>query len=448
MSETRKIVEQIRDLLKNDPPDTRQALRLVKNLFMHGVCSQASKKWQDAAVLLLEQLVLPALVGSQEHQAYVRRLIRRIQTTHTFNQHMMANDLQEIAVWLAQLESVVDNAEPKPPFAAALLQTAMVTLGGKPVQEIVASDKEPDWQTLYLHLGAIIHQEQRRRRTWQAEQERLQSLLAGTTRILAEALQLIGADTTDVALLSERLRTEEAVIDWTACSTTLLQATREFQERAVEMRQRLLTVQETTERSRLLMRHADWALMETRDEKLLDMASRLPNRFGLLARLEQAKQLTNQEGFALVVIILDDYAGIIRDLGRERVNRLMGALAGHMLSLIHPGEYLARFNEETFVLLSLKMSEQKTVALASEWRSILDNTRFELSDALLTVRTSYGIAYYEQGDNTETLLGLATLAAQEAMAAGEERIRSVPSRQKKPPLPPPPPPLKRRFGFR
>lgn len=446
MSETRKKLEQIRDLLKSDPPDTRQALRLVKNIFLHGICSQASERWQRGAVLLLESLVLPALVGSQEQQAHVRRLIRRMQTAHTLNPQVMGHDLPEIAVWLAQLDALVESREPPPPFAAALLQTALVTLGGKPVQEMVASDKKPEWERLYLHLGAIIHQEQRWREAWQEEQERLQTLLAGTTRILAEALRLIGADATDLTLLSDRLRTGEAV-NWAACSATLLQATQTFQERAVEMRHRLTTVQETVERSRLLVRHADWALMETRDEKLMDMASGLPNRFGLLARLEQAKQLTSPEGFTLIVIMLEDYAGILRDLGRERVGRLMGALAGRMLSLTRPGEYLARFNEETFVLLSLKMPESEAVASAGTWRTTLDNTRFELSDARLTVRTSYGIACYEQGDNTETLLGLATMAAQEALTAGDTRIRSVPSRQKKPP-PPTPPPFKRRFGFR
>ncbi|MEO5362249.1 MAG: diguanylate cyclase [Magnetococcus sp. DMHC-8] len=184
--------------------------------------------------------------------------------------------------------------------------------------------------------------------------------------------------------------------------------------------------------------------METRDERLQDVFTGLPNRFGLLARLEQARHQVDQAGFVLTVILLEEYPAIVRDLGRERVNRLMGSLAGRMVSLMRPGDYLARFNDETFVLLGFGMSEQEGVELAGQWCDVLDRTRFELPDARLTVRTRYGVACYERGDNTETLLGLAAMAAQEALAEGNTRVCSVPSRQK----PPAPPPTRRPFGFR
>ncbi|MBF0401021.1 MAG: diguanylate cyclase [Magnetococcales bacterium] len=446
MSEIRERLEQIRDLLKSDPPDGRKALRLVKDLLMHDTCFQACESQRAGAALLLEQLVLPALVGTQEHQARVGRLIRRIHTAHSFDPQSMAADLQEIAVWLSQLQSVVQRSEPEPPFPAALLQSALITLGGKPVQEIVATDKAVDWQALYLQLGAIIHQENRWRAGWQQEQQALKNLLAGTTQVMADNLRMIGADAGDLSQRAEALRRSDGVIDWAGYVAALLQGMERFRDRALDIRQRLRGVQEAAEHSRVLIRQADWALMETRDEKLLDIHTGLPNRFGLLARLEQAKQLAGQEGFALVVVLLEEYSVIVRELGRDRVNRLMAALAGRMVSLMRPGDYLARYGEETFVLLALGLGEPEAVAVAAEWQDILDHTRFELSDALLSVRTYYGVACYEQGENTEALLGLANMAAQESMAEGGVRVRSIPPRQKVPPTPPPPPP-RRRFGF-
>ncbi len=443
MSETRKTLERIRDLLKKDPPDHRNALRLAKDLFLHGICAQEQDALRQATILLLERLVLPALSGTQERQARVGRLVRQIRTTHLFNQSTIEAELREIGSWMAGLQAARIPPEPEPSVPAAVVQEALIILGGKAVQEIFPPNKASDWQTMPTHLGVIIHQERRWREDWRREQLSLQALLAKTAQELADGLRLIGADTEDLPLLVDRLQGEEPMTDWVTLQETLLQAMQRFRARANAIRQRLQESQEAVERSRQLVRHADWALMETRDERLMDVFTGLPNRFGLLARLEQAKQETDEAGFALVVILLGEYPEIVRDLGRDRVNRLIGAIAGRMVSLMQPGDYLARFNDETFVLLCPKKREQEGVLLAEQWRDILDRTRFELSDARLTVRTHYGVACYERGDNTERLLGLAAMAAQEALAEGGTRVQTVPSRQK-----PAPPPSKRPFGRR
>ncbi|MEO5354250.1 MAG: GGDEF domain-containing protein [Magnetococcus sp. XQGC-1] len=444
MSETRKRLAQIRELLAQDPPETRQSLRLVKDLLIQGTCSWEQDGLRQASALLLERLVLPALSGTQERQARVGRLVRQIRTARPFTPHTLAGALEEIAPWLAVLPGRMEPVEADPPFPASLLREALVTWGGKAVQELFPANKEPDWQEISLPLGHLINQERRQREEWQREMGVLQSLLADAMQTLLNSMRLIDADTGELPFLLDRLRQEEAIADWLPFQEGFLQALQRFRERTIAVRHRLREVQEAVERSRLLVRHADWALMETRDEKLVDAFTGLPNRFGLLARLEQAKQMEGKEGFVLIAILLEEYAEIVRDLGRERVNRLLGAIAGRMVSLMRPGDYLARFNDETFLLIGFKMAEQEAMELAGQWREVLDRTRFELSDAQLLVRTSYGVASYEQGENTESLLGLAVMAAQEALAEGSERLRVVPTRQK--PLPPPPP--KRLFGFR
>ncbi|MBF0460941.1 MAG: diguanylate cyclase [Magnetococcales bacterium] len=440
MSHTRKILERIRERLQQNPPDNREALRLAKDLLIHGVCSQEQEALRQASLLLLERLVQPALAGTQEKQARVGRLIRQMRTAPRLNQQAITDELREIGSWMTELGSRMQPPEPEPAFPAALLQEALITLGGRAIQDIFPADKPADWSSMPLHLGAILHRERKERAEGEREQAAVQRLLARTTQAMVETMHLIGADMGDLPLLLDALRREEPMTDWVAIQEALQQALHAFQERAVAMRHRLREMQDVVERSRVLIRHADWALMETRDERLLDVFTGLPNRFGLLARLEQAKHVADAEGFVLIVIFLAEYAETVRDLGRDRVNRLMGAIAGRMVSLMRPGDYLARYNDETFVLLGLQRTTQEAMDLAGQWRDILDRTRFELSDALLTVRTSYGVACYEQGENTETLLGLAAIAAQEALAEGGERVRAVPSRQK-------PPPPKRLFGM-
>ncbi|MBF0096671.1 MAG: diguanylate cyclase [Magnetococcales bacterium] len=436
MGETRSTLQRIRTLLDQDPPQTREALRLAKDLFLHGICAQEQDASRQAAILLLERLVMPCLAGMQDRQARVSRLIRQLQTTQNFQFESIATPVREIADWMESLSKMAPVAEADPPFALGLAQEALVVLGGKTIQDLFSIEAPASWPEMGQQLGVLIQREQKLRAQWQREQESVRLLLRQGLGPLLEAMQLLGVEHAELLDLWQGMVNDHLALDWPHLQEQVIQAVHRFRERTVDIRYRLREADEVVERSRLLIRQADWALMETRDERLLDSATGLPNRFGLLARLEQAKQQSAQEGFALVAVRVDDYGGIVKDLGRERVHRLIGALAGRMVSLMKPGEYLARFSDETFVLIGLAMKEAPAMALAAHWRSTLDRTRFELSDARLIVRTSYGVACYEAGDNTETLLGLATLAAKEALNEGGIRIRRVPSRHQSPPTSP------------
>ncbi|MEO5339415.1 MAG: GGDEF domain-containing protein [Magnetococcus sp. MYC-9] len=443
MSETRRGLEQIRDLLSSDPPNHREAVRLTKNLLMHGPCGREQEPLRQVSLLLLERLVRPALAGAQEKQARVGRMIRQIRTAQSLDPQTLEADLREIGAWVTALGRSVQVAEAEPDFPASLVQKALVVLGGKATQELLPTDKPPHWPEIHLRLGAIINQERRWREHWQREQESLHTLLTTTSQTMVDTLRLIGADAEDLPQVLEQARQGHTTFEWQELQEALLRAVQRFRERAVEIRHRLRTAQEAVERSRALIRQADWALMETRDERLLDTFTGLPNRFGLLARLEQAKQLDKKEGFALVAILLEEYGQIVRALGRERVQNLVGAIVGRMLSLLRPGDYLARFNDETFVLIGFQMTAEHAVDMALLWHEVLDRTCFEISNAKLMVRSHYGVACYEPGDNSERLLNLAVAAAQEAQQEGASRVRVVPGRPK-----PTPPPAKKLFRFR
>ncbi|WP_193771075.1 GGDEF domain-containing protein [Candidatus Magnetaquicoccus inordinatus] len=435
MGETRSTLQRIRTLLDQEPAQSREALRLAKDLFLHGICVQEQDSLRQAAILLLERLVVPALAGVQDKQARVGRLLRQLQTTSHFQYENIAPAVQEIAVWLESLSKMAPLPETDPPFPLTLAQEALIVLGGRTIQELFSVEHPGTWSEMGRQLGVLIQREHKLRAQWQREQDALRLLLRQTMVKLNEGVQLIAGEDEELAAILQATEKSDEELDWPRIQEQLVVAVRRFRERTVDVRYRLREAEDVVERSRLLVRQADWALMETRDERLLDSVSGLPNRFGLLARLEQVKQEEAPEGFALVALVVDDYAGIVQDLGRERVHRLLAAVAGRLVSLMKPGEYLARYNEETFVLIALALNESKAVELAGYWRSILDRTRFELPDARLVVRSGYGVAGYENGDNTETLLGLATLAAKEALRAGGTRIHTVPSRKHSSPTP-------------
>ena len=446
MSDTRKILEQIQVLLRSDPPESQTALRLVKNLLIQGICARDLDTPRHMSILLLDRLVRPILAGNQEQQAQISRLIRHIRTDQTFDSESIAPYLETIVPGVAGKTAHVYASDSTPPFLPQLVREALITLGGNELKDLLAPEKTTHWEAMYLQLGSLINRERRLRSNWQREQRDLQTLLAKTTQTLAETLPLIGADASEVTRLANRLSSNATVSDFMVIREELLKAVQLFQDRAQEIDSHLRDGQEAENRFRELLRQAEWALLDTRDEKLSDSFTGLPNRFGLSAYMERAMQRDQggRTGFTLMMIFLDEYTDIIEELGRSRANQLMRSLADRLTAEIRPQDYLARYNDETFAVLCPDISETEAVALATQWRTTLDYTRFELQDAALSVRVSFGVVRHEKGENAETLLGLAFMAAQKALEEEAERIYWVQPRRKPTP---PPPARKKLFGF-
>lgn len=448
MADTRGTLEQIRDLLNEDPPKSQQALRLVKDLVIQGICVQELDVLRNASIMLLEHLVRPILAGDQEHQARIGRLIRQIRTDQIFTSKTIVSHMEAITPWISGQTANVQASDSTPPFPAALLQEALITLGGNELREIFPSGKDPDWDQLYLQLGSIIHRQRRSRSNWQREQRELQTHLAEMAQTLAESLRLIGVDSENVNRLANRLASDAPVTDFVAICDSLWEEVQKFQASAKDLRARLAASREVEERFRVLLRRAEWELLDVQDEKLLDSFTGIPNRFALLGYLERAMQFHREgaPGFTLVLLLIEEYSEIVRDLGRNRVNRLMASVAGQLTTEVRPGDYLARYNDETFALVCPRTGEAEAITLATQLRDMLDYTRFETKDAILTMRVAFGVVRHEAGEGTESLLGLGLMAAKEALAENGSRIRSVPPRQK--PTPPPPLPAKKKtFGF-
>lgn len=447
MVDTRETLEQIQVFLKKEPPDVQKALRLVKNLFIQGICARELDDLRNASMTLLERLVRPIFAGDQASQARIGRLIRQIRSDPVFNREGIAPHLEALAPGMVGKKAQVHVADTLPSFPAKLLQVALMTLGGNDLEAIFPPEKEPNWEQMYLQLGAIIHRQRRSRSNWQREHRQLQTLLAETTRTLAEALHLVGAENKDVVLLADRLASDAPLSDFVPVRDSLAQAVERFQARTRDLHARLSESREAEEQFRVLLRRAEWELLDVRDEKLQDSFTGLPNRFALLAYIERAMQFHQDgaAGFTLIMVLLDDYAGIVRDLGRNRVNRLMRSVAERLASGIRPRDYLARFNDETFALICPSTGEAEAIVLATQLRDLLDYSRFEIQDAVLSVHVAFGVVRHEKGEGMESLLGLGLMAAKEALEQEALRIRSVPPRQKPPS--PPPEPRKKLFGF-
>jgi diguanylate cyclase (GGDEF)-like protein len=129
--------------------------------------------------------------------------------------------------------------------------------------------------------------------------------------------------------------------------------------------------------------------------------------------------------FALIFIRVDEYAEMIETLGRDRVNRVMSALASKINSLLQCEEYLARWSEETFALLCPNVLTAVALTLATNLQKVLNPLQFELSDALVTMRLGFGVVPHQPDMTEEHLLSLAELKAKAALQEGALPIQVV-----------------------
>lgn len=85
-----------------------------------------------------------------------------------------------------------------------------------------------------------------------------------------------------------------------------------------------------------------------------DPLTELPNRFALLLMMEQSRQRaqTSREGcFAVCHFDLDGFTTVNEKYGREFGDRLLKSVASRVRAIARQGDYLARFQDDSFVLV-------------------------------------------------------------------------------------------------
>ncbi len=431
MNTTTDTLQRIRGFLRQDPPDTARALRLVKDALIRTPCSRELDVSRNNAERIIAELVRPALATDREKQALADRLARQYRTERVLDEKTAAPALREMKPWLAALAGQVPAPETEPPFPPDHLLAALAVLTGEPVK--TTGREKNDWPSMQSVLGRMLNREQRQRQAWERERRQLLELLTLATTSLARAIRLTGRgeDGKELEMLGKRMADGEPVADVAALKESLLLEAEGFRARMDDVEKRLRESAGGVKKFQELLRRADWAVQETRDDTLVDVFTGLPNRFALSARIERAFHPLSgrRRPFCLAAIRLDEFDLMIRELGRDRVNRLMAALAARLAAEPGEGDYLARYDEGTFMLLCPESGPEAVRDLCRRLRDILDRTRFELEDAALVVRTAYGIVQAQADMTEEGLLDLALQSAETALTGERERIHIFQSRE-------------------
>ena len=157
-----------------------------------------------------------------------------------------------------------------------------------------------------------------------------------------------------------------------------------------------------------------------RRQALYDHLTRLPNRTLLQDRLEQAKERYARrvtDSVAVVFLDVDQFKLVNDSVGHAAGDLLLCQLAGRLRAAALPGETVARFGGDEFVVLTEGLTSVQAHALARRMLAVLDEP-FDIDGRPVHVTASVGIASSAMCP-TEELLQAADAAMYVAKRRGD-----------------------------
>jgi diguanylate cyclase (GGDEF)-like protein len=173
----------------------------------------------------------------------------------------------------------------------------------------------------------------------------------------------------------------------------------------------LLAVQKAAEMSR-----------ENERQALHDPLTGLPNRLLLADRIGQALARSDRVSGKVTVLFLDvDLFKVVNDsLGHAAGDGLLMELARRLTTVLRPGDTLARFGGDEFVIVCDNIPDEEVEPLAARVAGALDRP-FTLEGHDVNVSVSIGIAVSRTGTDAQTMLRDADAALYRAKAGGRSR---------------------------
>jgi diguanylate cyclase (GGDEF)-like protein/PAS domain S-box-containing protein len=155
-----------------------------------------------------------------------------------------------------------------------------------------------------------------------------------------------------------------------------------------------------------------------------DPLTGLPNRTLLMDRLKMALSRAERSGTGVGVLFCDlDHFKVVNDsLGHGAGDRLLVDTASRLVESLRPGDTVARFGGDEFVVLCEELGDESDAVLVAERVRALLDRRYDLDDAEVFMTVSTGIAFtWDPNTSPEVLIRDADAAMYQAKGGGRGR---------------------------
>jgi GGDEF domain-containing protein len=333
MVNTQHTLYGIRDKLNGETPNIDGALHLLKDVLRRGVCYEETHIFHEGTLLLLERVLLPLLNGDRELEAVIHRYAMRIRKSGTADSDDLTQLLAEIDGGLQIVQDNMMFPEGKPDIDLNLLDKALISVGYGGIPKNREGGISSSWHEIHKYLAQVIVAQNSKQNAEMQENSRRNRYLLDFTKGLASSSSRLERSCDVINQLSESLQNVDDKLSLDSVSQVISEEIQGVGEQTAQVLDNLETIDYTTKELKKLFHQADKLLLETQDSDLMDAVSGMPNRYGLMARINQARLDMHEgatTGFAVLFVGIVDLGRIRKSWGRERFSALMRWLGGRI----------------------------------------------------------------------------------------------------------------------
>lgn len=164
-----------------------------------------------------------------------------------------------------------------------------------------------------------------------------------------------------------------------------------------------------------------------RQKALLDPLTGLPNRAAWSERLDHEVNAWHQRGntLSLAMLDLDHFKRINDGYGHLAGDKVLKIIATVLSKRLRPGDFIARFGGEEFVLLMPDSTLADALAIGEILRGAIEACPFHFKGEPVTITVSMGVAQFQPGERSDLALKRADEALYKAKAAGRNQVQAA-----------------------
>lgn len=167
------------------------------------------------------------------------------------------------------------------------------------------------------------------------------------------------------------------------------------------------------------------------EEVQTDQLTKIANRRGLQASFEQERARLTREGeaggqLAIALLDIDNFKKLNDSLGHAAGDEALRGLAARTQAILRPGDLVARFGGEEFVLLLPRTPLDEAKQVLSRLQRALSSSLFLHEGKDVFVTFSAGVTLYREGEALDQALARADEALYEAKRSGKNRSCTAP----------------------